>query len=437
MRKILKMKKNKLLSGKWILSGAKIYDPYKDKLSKGDLLLDNGKIKKIGVVNRKDKNINIIDCSGKIITSSFIDIRSHFRQPGSGYTETISSGVMAAMAGGYTTVCVMSDVDSPLDNPENIKYIIDNSKEFPVNILPIGSISLNHKGKELSEFGQMVDAGAVAFSDTLDSIKNSQLLRYALEYSRMYNVPIINYAEDIGMTSGGVVNEGIISTKLGLKGISDISEATVIFRDLMIAEQANSRIHIPLVSTKQSIDIIKEFQKKGINVTAEVTPHHIAFNEEAVSEYNTNAKVYPPLRSEKNRKEIIKGLKNKIITCISSDHSPHSSEDKEKDIQHAPFGTISLESAFAVSCTELSKNNFNITEIIKLFTVGPKRVLGIDVESIAVGNNAKLVVIDTKKTWIFKESDIYSKSKNSLALGMQLSGRVDLTISGKNAFGYF
>jgi len=344
---------------------------------------------------------------------------------------------MAAMAGGYTSICVMSDINSPLDTPENIKYIIDNSKKVPVNIFPIGSISVKHDGKELCEFGQMTREGAIAFSDNLNSVQNSQFLRYALEYSNMYNIPIINYAQDIGISSGGVVNEGFISTKLGLRGIPDICESIIVFRDLMIAQNIKGKIHIPLVSTKQSIDIIKEFQKQGVNVTAEVTPHHIALNENTVSNYNTNAKVYPPLRSEENRKEIIKAIKNKVVSCICSDHFPHSSEDKEKDIKHAPFGTISLESAFSASYTELIKHNFDITEIIKLFTLGPRDIFNLDVESIKADNNANLVIIDPEKKWTFKESDIYSRSKNSLMMGMDFKGRIDLTISGKNAFGYF
>jgi len=429
------MRKNKLLSGKWVLSNGKIYDPYQNKFLKGDLLINNGKIHKIGTINKK--NVNVIDCSGKIITSGFIDVRSHFRQPGSDYNETMNSGVMAAMAGGYTTVCVMSDINKPLDNPESIKYIVDKSKELPISVLPIGSLSVNHKGKELCEFGHMVEEGAVAFSDSEVPTQNPQFLRYALEYCNMYNIPIINYSKDIEMSRKGVVNESIISTKLGLKGIPDMSESTIIFRDLMIAEKTKGRIHIAMVSTKKSIDIIKEFQKKGVRVSAEASPHHIVFNENAVSNYNTNAKVYPPLRTEENRKAIVNAIKNKVISCIASDHSPHSSEDKEKDIEHAPFGTIGLESAFSASYTELIKNNLEITDIIKLFTSGPKDAFYLNAELIKVGSNVSLTIIDPNKDWTFSKSDIYSKSQNSLMLGMKLKGRVELVISGKNAFGYF
>ncbi len=301
MRKILKMKKNKVLSGKWALLNGKVYDPYRNKLFKGDLLLSNGKISKIGKFSTK--NINTIDCSGKIITSGFTDIRSHFKQPDSGYVETIESGVAAAMAGGYTTVCLMSDKDSPLDNPENIRSIVQFFKEAFIDVLPIGSASIGHKGKELCEYGYMVGEGAIAFSDTVSTIENTQLLKYALEYSSMYDARIISYPNDFSLSDGGVVNEGIVSTKLGLKGIPDISESITIFRDLMVANQSQQKIHIPLVSTKDSVDIIKSFQAKGVNVTADTSPHHIFFNEENILDYNSNAKVYPPLRTEKNRKE--------------------------------------------------------------------------------------------------------------------------------------
>ncbi len=427
------MKRNKLLSGKWALLGGKIYDPYKDKFFKGDLLLNNGKIDKIGDI--KNKNINSIDCSNKIITAGFTDIRSNFKQPGSGYVETIESGISAAMAGGYTSICLMSNQENPLDNPEIIKNISDISSTALINLLPIGSMSIGHEGKELCEYGSMVKEGAVAFSDTVSSPKNSQFLRYALHYSGMYGVPIISYPDDKGLSQGGVVNEGLVSTKMGLKGISDISESIVIFRDLMIAKDVGQKIHIPLVSTKKSVELIKEFQKDGLKVTADASPHHIFFNDQNILDYNSNAKVYPPLRSEENRKSIIKAIENNIITCISSDHSPCSSEDKERDIKNAPFGTISLESAFSLVNSELSQNGFNIKDVIKLFTKGPRDILGLDQESIEINQPANLVVIDPKKTWTFKESNIYSKSKNSIALGQKLIGRIDLTIFKKNAFG--
>ena len=428
------MRKNKILSGKWALVAGKVYDPYEDKFLKGDILLNNGKIEKIGKI--QTKNIDIIDCSGKIITSAFTDIRSHFKQPGSGYVETIDSGVCAAMAGGYTSVCLVSDEDNPLDNPENIKNIVDISKKCSINLFPIGSVSVKHKGMEICEYGHMIDEGAVAFSDTFSSIENSQFLKYALEYSGMYGAPIITYPKDNALSDGGIVNEGPISTKLGLKGIPDISESIRIFRDLMIAQETNQKIHISLISTKKSISIIKEFQKNGVRVTADASPHHIFFNEESISNYNSNAKVYPPLRSELNRKEIIKAIKNNIITCVSSDHLPCSSEDKEKDIMHAPFGTISLESAFSLSHTALIENDCDITDVIKLFTKGPREILDLPSEPIKVNQDVNLVIIDPAKEWIFEESDIYSKSKNSIALGIKLKGRIDLTISQKNAFGF-
>jgi len=427
------MKRNKLLSGKWALLGGKIYDPYEDKFLKGDILLNNGKIEKIGKI--QGKNIHSIDCSRKIITSGFTDIRTHFRMPGLNYVETLDSGVSAAMAGGYTSVCLMSDECSPLDSPESINNIVDISKNAIIDILPIGSASIGHKGKELCEYGYMVEEGAVAFSDTIHPVQNSQFLKYALEYSGMYETPFISYPKDNGLSDGGVVNEGIISTKLGLKGVPDISESMMIYRDLMITQLSNQKIHIPIVSTGKSADIIKEFQKNGVNVTADTSPHYIFFNENKISDYNSNAKVYPPLRSEQNRKQIIKAIRNNIITCISSDHSPCSSEDKEKDIAHAPFGTVSLESAFSMSLTALINEGFNITDVIKLFTKGPVDILGIHKNSIKIGTDADLTIIDPNNEWIFQKADIYSKSKNSIALDAKLVGRVDMTICKKNAFG--
>jgi len=430
------MRKNKLLSGRWLLTGGKIYNPYSDKFLKGDLLINNGKIEKIGKINKTD--CNTIDCKGKIITSGFIDTRSHFKIPGSGYTETVKTGSMAAMAGGYTTVCVMSDASSPLDTPEQIKYVIETSKESPIDILPIGSVSSNHEGKELCEYGEMIKEGAVAFSDSFNPIQNSQFLRYALQYSNMYNKPIISYAQDLGISLEGIVNEGLTSTKLGLEGIPDIAESIIISRDLMIAEIVEkAKLHIPIVSAKKSLDVIKNYQQKKLNITVGTTPHHIVFNENVIANYNNNAKVYPPLRSEEDRKEIIKSIKNKIITSICSDHFPHSSEDKERDIKHSPFGTIALESAFSASYSELVKHNIDITEIIKLFTAGPRDILDLEVNTIEENSRANLTIIDFNEKWIFDESAVYSKSKNSIMLGTNLTSKIILTISGKNAFGYF
>ena len=425
------MKKSKLISGRWVLKGGKVYDPYKDKFLKGDILLNNGKVEKIGDI--KEQGINSIDCSGKIITSGFTDIRSHFKQPGSDYVETIESGVKAAMAGGYTTVCLMSDKDSPLDSPEIIKNIMQVTSK--INLFPIGSVSINHEGTELCEYGHMVDEGAVAFSDTLSPIANSQFLRYALDYSDMYNVPLISFCKDSSLSDGGVVNEGSVSTKLGLKGIPNASESIMVFRNLTIAELTGKKIHIPVVSTAKSINIIKEFQKKGLNVTSDVSPHHIFFNDSRLLDYDSNAKVYPPLRAEEDRVSLIKAIKDRVVTSISSDHMPCSSEDKERDIIHAPFGTISLESAFSLSYTALAKEGCSITDVIKLFTKGPREALGLGQNSIKEGLDVDIVVIDPEKSWTFEESDIYSKSKNSIALGFELTSAVDLTLYKKNAFG--
>ena len=210
----------------------------------------------------------------------------------------------------------------------------------------------------------------------------------------------------------------------------------MISRDLMIAKLANQRIHIPLVSTGESVNIIKEFQKNGLKVTADTSPHYIFFNDEYLSNYNSNAKVYPPLRSEQNRKEIIKAIKNKVITCISSDHLPCSSEDKEKDIVNAPFGTISLESAFSVSYTALVESGVDITDVIKLFTKGPRDMLGLCDQPIKVDTDANIAIIDPLENWTFQEEDIYSKSKNAIALGIDLKSKIHLTICKKNAFGF-
>ena len=281
----------------------------------------------------------------------------------------------------------------------------------------------------------MVSEGAVAISDDGLPIQNGQVLRNAIEYAKQYNIPLINHAEDIYLRNEGIVNEGIVSTKLGLPGIPDISESVMVHRDLEIAEYCNGKIHIPHVSTKKSVDLIRNYKKNGVKVTAEVTPHHIGLSEKDLLSYNTNAKVAPPLRSETDRLALIQGIKDGTIDCIATDHAPHTIEEKEKDIIHTPCGMIGLESAFAMSHTILSENNICFEKIIDLFTKNPSEIMGWDLNPLMEGNIADIVIIDPNLEWVFKRTDIISKSSNSPMVGKKFIGKVLGTIFGKASFG--
>mgnify|MGYP001163558518 FL=1 len=416
-----------------IFKGAKIYNPYNNKYLKGDILVQDGMLKKIGKIKLMP-NDQVIDCKNKIISPGFIDIHSHFRVPGREDKETMETGSKAAMAGGYTEVCIMPNTNPVLDNPESIRFIKDKAKHLPIRISPIGAITIGQKGKELAEIGEMVDAGAVAISDDGIPLMDGQMLRLAIEYSKKYDIPVINHAEDVCLRNNGVVNESLLSTKLGLPANPDISESIMVSRDLQITEFTNGRIHIPHVSTKKSVDIIKEYKKRGINVTAEVTPHHLCLNESIIKEYNTHTKVAPPLRSEEDRIALQNGLIEGTIDCIATDHAPHTIEEKEKDFMHAPCGMIGLESAFAISYTTLKKTKCKIEQIIQWFTSKPAGILGLERAAYKLNEKANIVVINTNHDWSLKSNNIFSRSKNTPMLGMKFNGRVEFVISGKNIY---
>ena len=417
-----------------LLEGGTIYDPFENKKIKGSILIQNGLVKEVGDIAAPE-NVTKVNCRGKLISPGFIDIHAHFREPGREDKETLATGARAAISGGFTRVCVMPNTNPPLDSPEAIRFIIEKSADLPVKIYPMGAITIGQKGLELTEVGEMVKAGAVAISDDGLPVQNGQVLRNALEYAQKYSIPVINHAEDIHLRNDGVMNESILSTKLGLPGNPDISESVMVHRDLEVADYTGGRIHIPHVSTKRSVDLIRKYKKMGVNVTAEVTPHHIGLTEEKLWEYDTYAKVAPPLRQDSDRNALIEGLLDGTIDCIATDHAPHTIEEKEMDFIHSPCGMIGLESAFGLSNTVLTNAGATTEQVIQWFTNGPLAIMGWNIVPFQVGKQAEVVIIDPKKKWEFNESDIQSRSKNSPMLGMKFTGKVELTISGKFSFG--
>ena len=417
------------IKGYVLIKGGEIYDPFLNINKKSDILIKDGIIKKIaGNISIKD-NYTVLQCNQKIITNGFIDLHSHFREPGFEIKETVESGSMAAFYGGYTRVCVMPNTLPVVDTPELVTHLISKAESLPVYVFPIGAISKGQDGAELSEIGGMVNSGAVAISDDGLPVKNSQILRMALEYAKKFDIPVINHAEDNCLVNEGLINEGSQSVRLGLTGNPDIAESTMIFRDLSIADYVSGKIHIPHVTSKKSVDIIKEFKSKGVNVTAEVTPHHLCLTEDIVKKYNTSAKVAPPIRVLEDKKALIDGIKEGVIDCVATDHAPHTIEDKEKDFKHAPCGMIGLESAFGLVNKTLSKEKMSIHSIINLFTIKPSKIFNIKPNLIEEGNIAELNIIDPNFKWTFTKGDIKSKSQNSPVLGMELLGKVLVTIN--------
>jgi len=412
-----------------LLKNGLIYDPFLNIDKKQDVLLKDGLIESIKNKITIKPNYKVVDCKNLIITNGFVDLHCHFRDPGHEYKETIDTGALAAFSGGFTRVCVMPNTDPVIDCPELVKYIINKSHKSPISMYPIGSITKGQKGKELSEIGEMINAGAVGISDDGLPVQNSQILRYALEYSKKFDIPVINHAEDLYLVNEGIMNEGKKSLRLGLPGNPDIAESTMVYRDLCIAKYVDGKIHVPHLSSKKSVEIIKRFKKDGIRVTAEVTPHHLCLTEELLTNYDTNAKVAPPLRSNKDKKVLIKAVKDGVIDCIATDHAPHSIDDKEKDIKNAPCGMIGLESAFGLVNKELRNANMDIKSIINLFTINPSKIINVFPNSIKEGNIAEINIINPNLKWNLEKQHIFSKSKNTPVLGMELVGKIIMTIN--------
>ena len=415
----------KKIPRKLLLHGGTIFDPFLDKSKKANILIKNNKISAMGP-NIKDKDATKINCKGLVITHGFCDVHVHFREPGQENKETLNTGSLAALAGGFTRVCVMPNTTPPLDSPESIKFIIDKSANCPIFIHPIGAVSKSQNGEELTEVEGMVKEGAVAVSDDGLPITDSQVMRLALEYSSMFNIPVINHAEDECLRNDGVMNEGEVSTRLGLSGNPSLSESIMIQRDLELANLIKTKIHVPHVSSSSGVSNIKRMKKNNSKISAEVTPHHLYFNDNALSGYNTNFKVAPPIRTEKDRKALIKGLKDGTIDCIATDHAPHTTEEKEASFDMAPFGMIGLESCFGVVNKVL---DLPLKEIIKLLTINPRNIMNFNSNLFKKGASAEITIIDPDHEWLFSEENIYSKSKNSPFIGEKLKGKIHYTLS--------
>ena len=421
--------KIKKLPKKLILRHVEILDPLKENTFKGNVFLVNGKIAGVGKFDHPS-DAKSIDCEGLTLTHGFCDLHVHFREPGGEDKETLESGSLAALSGGFTRVCAMPNTNPSIDSPESVNFIIEKSKDLPVHIHPIGAVTKGQKGKEISEMALMNQAGAIAFSDDGLPIQNGLVMRKALEYSKMLNVPVINHAEDDCLRCNGVMNEGMVSNRLGLRGNPSISESTMVFRDLKLADMTGAKLHVPHVSTAASVEHIKEMKRYNDKVTAEVTPHHLFFNDEALLNYNTNLKVAPPIRNDISRNALIKGIKQGVIDCIATDHAPHSLHEKQTTFDCASFGMIGLESCLGVVKRLLvDEEGLSLVNFVKLLTIAPRKIMGFNSDLFKVGTEAELVIFNPLEKWKFKESNVFSKSINSPFYDQELIGKVRYTIS--------
>jgi len=415
--------------------GGRVIDPESRTDRIADIFVQGGLINKISPGKAKGKSRTqvrvkeVIDAKGKIVVPGLIDMHAHLREPGREDEETIYTGSCAAVAGGFTSVCCMPNTEPPIDNQEAVKFVYDKAKEAKCKISCIGAVTKGQKGEELTEIFDLVQAGVVAISDDGKPVSNSQVMRNALEYCKMFDLPVISHCEDANLSSGGVMHEGLVSTTLGMNGIPSVAEEIMIARDLKLAEFTGGRIHIAHVSTQGSVNLIREAKRRGIKVTCETTPHHFTLTDDAVKTYDTNAKVNPPLRTRKDVAAIKRGLKDGTIDCIATDHAPHSVEEKEVEFDFAPFGMVGLETALGLVVTELIKKRIlSWPQAIAKLTTNPSRILNLKSGRIKKDFPADLTVIDPKASWIVDPAKFKSKSKNSPFGGKKLWGKVCYSI---------
>ncbi len=375
-------------------------------------------------------DFNHINCQNLTAVPSFVDIHSHLREPGFEYKETIESGANAAKSGGFTDICCMANTSPVVDNEEVVKYILSKSASTGISVYPIAAITKGLKGESLTEFGHLVDAGVVAFSDDGSDVNNSFLMKSAFEYANFFNKPIFCHSEDQKLSANGVMNEGYYSMLAGLHGNPSISEEVAVFRNIKIAEYTGARVHICHVSSRGSVALINQAKKSYGRITAESAPHYTYLTDKDVyqSDYNTNFKINPPIRGEADRYTIIEGLRDDTIDCIATDHAPHAEHEKEVEFDKAPFGAIGFETAFPVCYQMVINNKLTIEKLISKMSIEPAKIIGIEKNEIELGEVADITIINLQLEKVYKKEEIYSKSKNSPFIDSKFKGWVVATI---------
>jgi len=418
--------------GKILIRGGRVVDPRQGIDRVADLLIEDGKIKSIGANGSSAAGAEIIDAAGKVVAPGFVDVHVHLREPGGEGKETIATGTRAAAAGGITSVVSMPNTSPPMDNVSDIQFVIGRAAQLgSVRVYPTGTISKAREGQELSEIGAMVRVGCVAITDDGNGVQNSQLLRRALEYTKTFDIPVMEHCEDAALFGSGVMNEGSLATRLGLKGIPRQAEYIMAARDIALAELTGGRLHLTHMSTKESIDLVRQAKKRGVRVSADVTPHHLVLTEDAVAEYMTNAKVNPPLRTKADVDALREGLRDGTIDCVATDHAPHTQNEKAQEFNFAPFGLIGLETALPLLVTELVRPGLiPLSDLIKRFSDAPARIFKLPGGSLETGAHADVVIFDLEAKQTF--THFLSKSQNSPFLGWQMYGVVERTLVGGN-----
>jgi dihydroorotase len=409
-----------------LLKNGRVVDPARKIDTVTNVLIRDGKIASVGASNVSD--IPVFDAAGLVVAPGFFDIHVHLREPGTEEAETIASGGAAAVAGGFSAVAAMPNTKPPNDNPSITHYIVSEARRSsPAHVFPIGAITKEQKGETLAEIGEMFEAGIAGISDDGKPVMDAQLFRRALEYSQMFGLPVIQHCEDLHLSKGGVMHEGLYSTRLGLKGIPAAAEETMVSRDLILAQLTGGKYHAAHLSTRAAVEMVRQAKSRGLNISAEVTPHHFTLTDAAVADYDTNAKMNPPLRSGEDVAALVHGLEDGTIDAIASDHAPHHVNLKMLEFDRAPFGITGLETAVALTLTKL---RLPIQRIVELLSLNPQKIMKVRPWGLFEGSDADLTILDLNRTWSFDVNQSRSRSRNSPFHGWQFKGKAVATLVG-------
>jgi len=422
------------MSRPMLLRGGRVIDPSRGLDQVADVLIQDGRIAAVEPGLGAPDGADVRHVEGMVVAPGLVDIHVHLREPGNEDVETIASGARAAAAGGFTAVCAMPNTDPVTDNQAAVGFIVRQSMRAAcARVYPIGAVSVGQKGAQLAEFGELVGAGAVAVSDDGRPIASSHLMRTALEYARTFGIPVADHCEEPTLAARGVMHEGLVSARLGLKGIPAAAEEIMVARDALVAELTGGHVHLCHMSTRGSVELIRRAKDRGIRITAEVTPHHLTLTDRACEGYDTHAKMNPPLREEEDVAALRAALKEGVIDCIASDHAPHAYDAKEAAFDDAPFGIVGLETAFGVVHTELVQGGtLTLPELIDRMSTAPARTFGLPGGTLRVGAPADVAVLDVAAPWTVDPTRFHSKSRNSPFAGRALTGRAVLTLVAGN-----
>ncbi|HWV58429.1 MAG TPA: dihydroorotase [Longimicrobiales bacterium] len=415
-----------------LIRGGRVVDPSQGIDDVRDVLLVGGRVEAISASLAAPDGAQILDATGLVVCPGFIDLHVHLREPGGEHKETIATGARAAVAGGFTAVCAMPNTDPPVDDPAAVGFVrAQGDRAGAARIYPVGAISVGQKGERLAPVGEMVEAGAVAITDDGHPVMDSGLMRLALEYARTFGIPVADHCEDRTLSRGGTMNEGVVSTRLGLTGIPNAAEDVMIARDLFLAELTGGRLHIQHVSTRRGVELIRDAKDRGVSVTAEAAPHHFTLTDEAVDGYRTEAKVNPPLRTAADREAVRAGVADGTLDVIATDHAPHHYDEKEQAFDDAPFGLVGLETALGLAYSELVLGGvITLPRMVDAMSCAPARAFDLPGGTLRPGTPADVAVFDPTWEWVVEPSKFLSKSRNTPFAGRRLTGRVVWTLVG-------